>query len=278
MYTKQQILEEIKRIALKLGVQSLKHRDFNKNSKMSLGSVRYYFGSWNNAIKEAGLKPIDPKNLLQISREKRVIKDDDLLLDLIRLYNEFGKEPTEDLINAKGKYSGKPYRVRWKTAKNAFLIAKNKFSDMLQVQTKKQTGNVIVDSIKIIPSTRKQQTREKRKTTFGEPINFRGIRFAPVNEQGVVYLFGMIAHELGYLIESIRTEYPDCEGKRCFDKEKNQWEHVKIEFEYKSSHFKEHGHNEQDCDIIICWIHDWNDCPLEVLDLRSVITYLSNKG
>ncbi len=95
-----------------------------------------------------------------------------------------------------------------------------------------------------------------------------------MNEQGVVYLFGMISHELGFLIESVRTEYPDCEGKRCFDKEKNQWEHVKIEFEYKSSQFKDHGHDEAGCDIIVCWIHDWEDCPIEVLELRSAIKYL----
>jgi len=30
-----------------------------------------------------------------------------------------------------------------------------------------------------------------------------------VNEQGVVFLFGMIAKELGYMVEAVQTGYPD---------------------------------------------------------------------
>ena len=70
--------------------------------------------------------------------------------------------------------------------------------------------------------------KNKSKEIFGQPIDFRGLRFAPINEQGVVYLFGMISSEIGFYIESVRTGFPDCEGKRCFDKKNNLWEHVKI--------------------------------------------------
>jgi hypothetical protein len=36
----------------------------------------------------------------------------------------------------------------------------------------------------------------------------------PVNEQGVVLLFGMLAKELGYMIEAAQMGFPDCEAKR----------------------------------------------------------------
>jgi len=272
MYTKQQIIEEIRRIANNLDVKSLKKKDFQRYSKISSSTVRYHFSTWNEAIKEAGLIPIDS---IEVIKKKELINDNELLLDLIRLYNNNGKEPTWSLINAKGKYSTKPYRDRWKTIKEAFLIAKQKFPERISPDVQKpDTEYQEIESIKVTPQTVKPKITKKGRIIFGEPIDFRGLRFAPVNEQGVVYLFGMISHELGFLIESIRTEYPDCEGKRCFDKEKKQWEHVKIEFEYRSSHFKEHGHNEADCDIIVCWIHDWADCPIEVLELRNVIKYL----
>lgn len=271
MYTKQQIVEEIRRVANTLNLKSLKSKDFGKHSKISLSAVSYHFGSWNEAVKEAGLMPIDPIDMI---RKKKSIEDNELLLDLIHLYNEYGKEPTNSLVNAKGKYSSWIYRSRWKNIKEAFLIAKQKFSDKISSNIEELNTEQKRVSIKVIPQTIKPKLIKNRHIIFGEPIDFRGLRFAPVNEQGVVYLFGMISHELGYLVESIRTECPDCEGKRCFDKEKNQWEHVKIEFEYKSSQFKEHGHNEMDCDIIVCWIHDWDDCPIEVLELRSVIKYL----
>ena len=127
----------------------------------------------------------------------------------------------------------------------------------------------------ITPETIKpEHSHPRKKVQFGEPIDFRGLRFAPINEQGVVYLFCMTSRELGFLIESIRTEYPDCEGKRCIDGKGNRWEHIFIEFEYKSSNFQEHGHSPEDCDLIVCWIHDWTDCPVEVLELRSTIEYL----
>ena len=116
--------------------------------------------------------------------------------------------------------------------------------------------------------------KNKSKEIFGQPIDFRGLRFAPINEQGVVYLFGMISSEIGFYIESVRTGFPDCEGKRCFDKKNNLWEHVKIEFEFKSSNFSQHGHNPDECDVIVCWQNDWEDCPLEVIELKEEIRKL----
>jgi hypothetical protein len=53
---------------------------------------------------------------------------------------------------------------------------------------------------------------------FGQPIDFRGLRHAPINEQGVVFLFGMVAYELGFIVESVQAGYPDCEAKRCVDR------------------------------------------------------------
>jgi hypothetical protein len=97
MYTKQQIIEEIRRIANKLDVKSLKKKDFEGYSKISSSTVRYHFSTWNEAIKEAGLIPIDS---IEVISKKELIDDNELLLDLIRLYNENGKEPTWSLINA----------------------------------------------------------------------------------------------------------------------------------------------------------------------------------
>ena len=107
---------------------------------------------------------------------------------------------------------------------------------------------------------------------YGEFLNFRGLQHAPVNEQGVVFLFGMVAHELGYVVESVQTGYPDCDAKRRVGRDR--WERVRIEFEYCSRSFREHGHDPGRCDLIVCWEHDWPDCPLEILELRSAIQQL----
>jgi len=44
-----------------------------------------------------------------------------------------------------------------------------------------------------------------------------------------------------------------------------------IEFEKESRNFLKHGHDPNGCDLIVCWEHNWPECPVEVLALRDVI-------
>lgn len=103
---------------------------------------------------------------------------------------------------------------------------------------------------------------------YGETLNFRGLLHAPVNEQGVVFLFATLATDLGYLIDSLGSEFPDCEAKRRVGK---AWERVRIEFEFESRNFSVHAHDPEGCDLIVCWEHNWPECPLEVLELKTVV-------
>jgi hypothetical protein len=102
----------------------------------------------------------------------------------------------------------------------------------------------------------------------------RGLRHAPINEQGVVFLFGIVAYELGFIVEAVHAGYPDCEAKRRLDADGERWLKVRIEFEFRSRNFVAHGHDPAACDVIVCWEHDWPDCPLEVVELRRVIDEL----
>jgi HB1, ASXL, restriction endonuclease HTH domain len=113
-----------------------------------------------------------------------------------------------------------------------------------------------------------------KKRMVGDPLSFDGLQYAPINEQGVVFLFGKVHNELGIVVESIQTGFPDAEGRR---ETHRGWEHVRIEFEYKSYNFKLHKHDLKGCDLIICWEHNWSDCPLEVVELKSKILELQNK-
>jgi hypothetical protein len=113
----------------------------------------------------------------------------------------------------------------------------------------------------------------KVKSIVGDLINFRGLVYAPMNENGVVFLFGRVADDLNMYIEEIKPGFPDCVGRRFVGK---GWERISIEFEFKSSNFVLHGHDTNNCDLIICWEHDWKDCPIEVIELRSEIQELQN--
>lgn len=103
----------------------------------------------------------------------------------------------------------------------------------------------------------------------GGMLGVRGIVYEPVNEQGVILLFAALCHDLGFMIEGIRSSFPDALLRR---KNNNGiWNSCRAEFEYKSSNFKVHKHNPSQCDIVICWEHDWADCRLEVLCLKEIV-------
>jgi hypothetical protein len=274
MNKQEQIIAEIRRVASKLSTQRLTSKDFSRNSKISTATVCHAFGSWNRAVTAAGLEQIT-----HFVPEHKEIPEEDLMAEVIRLTKELGKRPSDREMQALGTFSPRPYIKRWGTFAKGREVAYHKlgFPELSDAVTRPVSRQEIISSKPvIIPDTIKpREARQRKKVQFGEPIDFRGLRFAPINEQGVVYLFGMISKELGFLIESIRTEYPDCEGKRCANQRQNRWEHVLIEFEYKSSHFEEHGHFPENCDLIVCWIHDWEECPVEVLELRSIIKHLN---
>lgn len=111
------------------------------------------------------------------------------------------------------------------------------------------------------------------KSIVGDLINFRGLVYAPVNENGVIFLFGRVADDLNMYIEEIKPGFPDCIARRFVGK---GWEKVAIEFEFKSSNFRDHKHDPKYCDLIVCWEHDWKDCPLEVIELKTEILECEN--
>jgi len=116
----------------------------------------------------------------------------------------------------------------------------------------------------------------KQKRYYGEKMNFRSLSCAPVNEQGVVYLFGVLHDTFDFKIESIQTGFPDCIARRKITEEK--WEELNIEFEFESKSFKKHNHDPDKTDMIICWRHNWEDCPddIEVIELKSMLDELSD--
>lgn len=140
--------------------------------------------------------------------------------------------------------------------------------------------NMLKDSKKEYPLKKVTKITSKKPRTaktqqYGAPMDFRGLRHAPINEQGVVYIFALVAGDLGFTVEAIGTRFPDCEAmRRVSGKRGDIWQRVHIEFEYYSSDFRRHNHPIEGCDVIACWKHDWKECPIEVIELSEVITKL----
>lgn len=108
----------------------------------------------------------------------------------------------------------------------------------------------------------------KEEVAIGEPLDFEGLTNAPMEENGVIFLFGKLHERMGIRIKAIRKGFPDAAGEVWI---KDRLYPRTIEFEFRSSDFKRHKHDQSKCDIIVCWQHDWRDCPknIFVIELKS---------
>lgn len=275
-----EVLNAIRAAAESLG-RPPSRAEFKGSSGMTEYQVLKHFPSWREAVRAAGLEPhstnvaIDPEVLLEdwgefVRRERRI--------------------PTRDQYRRDGTYSPGVFEKRfgpWSAVPlkfREFADGKSEWADVIALLPLEHARPSIAASSPFAvtqPGTSSVSAPNARhsklddRPTYGNPIDFRGLRHEPVNEQGVVFLFGMVARELGYHVEAVQTGYPDCEAKRQVDAGK--WQRVRIEFEFESRNFRDHGHHPDGCDVIVCWRHNWPECPtsLEVVELSSVIRTLS---
>lgn len=248
--------------------------EFSSETGISKWQIYQLFEGWREACEEAGLEP---------NYQNITIDDENLFEEMHRVFLNLGGICTRTKFGKLSKYSVDTYKKRFGNwQENLFL-----FRGWLE---QKKIAFPFIDVLPI-DSINKFTTREDHREqpphelqyhwrstggiTYGSFLNFRGLQHSPLNEQGVVFLFGMVCHELGFVVEAIRPDYPDCEAKRLVDKKQDKWERVRIEFEFKSSSFKAHGHKPDLCDVIVCWEHDWPECPLEVIELKSAIKSLA---
>lgn len=278
--TREHIIEEARRIAKKLGVQKLARRDFSRETKISTYQIYSLFpdDGWRGVQKAAGL---------EITLQNLPLSEEQMMEEFHKVVKDLGRIPTLAQFNARAKISGDVLQKRLGGTKGIvqhyrqWLEQSHPNAPELLMIPVKSMDKVLPKSNPQMQgknaSSHNYQWSKGEGTIFGAPISFRGLSHAPINELGVVYLFGMVSAELGFRVEAVQSAFPDCEAKRCIDRKSDRWQRVRIEFEYYSSNFKDHGHDPKGCDLIVCWDHDWHDCPLEVIELCTVIDKLENK-
>jgi hypothetical protein len=106
---------------------------------------------------------------------------------------------------------------------------------------------------------------------YGRPLMLPELAHEPANELGVIFVFGMLARKLGFIVLRIQPDFPDCEA--LVEVARGVWQRVRIEFEFESRNFLRHRHRKDGCDMIICWRHNWPECPpnIEVLELSKAL-------
>jgi hypothetical protein len=262
--SREEILAAMRECAAKLK-RNPSLADLQRMKNLERWNIRACFGRLSVALRAAGLEP-------RGSGYRPTTEA--LLLDWARVAREQGELPSLSLYVQHGRYSYQPFLSnfgRWSGIAHWFgrfvrqkQIA-SKWKDVLAMILKKDRP-ALHSNPKLDPGKHRPD-----RPVYGPPLLCPGVAHEPVNESGVIYLFGALAQRLGFVMLRMQTGFPDCEAMR--EVGPGHWQRVRIEFEFSSRSFKHHGHRKQDCDLIVCWIHDWPSCPkqLEVLELRTIV-------
>jgi len=234
---------------------------------LRLRDIPRLFGDYHSAVAAAGLTLKRPNTELSAA-------------DILTAYGEALRSlraiPTEASFKQATRRSLAPvlrHFGRWSAvpeAFRAFAADQPQWADALAILNAGDARLATYPRRSYAPAAQLYSPRTGA-STYGAPLYFRALRHAPLSESGVIFLFGMLAEELGLLVDSIQPTFPDCEALRRTGA--GRWQRVRIEFEYESRSFAVHGHDPAGCDLLVCWRHNWETCPdtLEVLELRSLV-------
>lgn len=249
---RQRLIAQALEVAAKTGRRHFPQGEFNKHFKVTTYRIQRTFGSYTGFLAAAGLEacPNAP------------INDEDLLRDLRDACIAAGGVISRIKFRRLGKYTIRVYSRRWGSWRNVLIALRRwveehdqDFPYLAYLRTLDDAGTVaFID--------------EDMQPRYGAPMEFRGIANEPINEHGVILLFGALAHDLGFSVERVTPKFPDCEAKR---RAADGWKRTRIEFEFRSRNFEHHRHDPSRCDLIVCWEHNWPEAPVEVLELKAEV-------
>jgi hypothetical protein len=201
-----------------------------------------------------------------------------LFLDWATVTRSLGKIPSKAEFAHMAKHSDTPLKTRFGSWGQVPRYLRRYIEEQGRTEEWKDVMALIreyeqgQDGMEMTPTPECEQKKPRVMTDrplFGPLIRPYPAIHGPINESGVIYMFGTVSQRLGFAVMLIQGAFPDCLALRLVDNER--WQLVRIEFEYESRNFLRHLHDPSQCDIIVCWKHNWPDCPLEVIELSKVI-------
>lgn len=285
---REELIQLLRDISGELRTDSVSRSEFLRRSGVSERKVQRLFGSYNSLVEAAGLVPRRFPNA-----ETPIYSDDDMVDEIARVLRLPDSKLTTIFFEQHSRMSLSACQRRFGGWINALKAAAEKLNAErdagLLERIREYTAPALplprVPTMAIDVALASDGEEELdvpvvdhlaplvQGNIYGDFINFRGLQHAPVNEQGVVFLFGMICRELGYVVEIVKPGFPDCEAKRQV--RPGIWQRIRIEFEFRSRNFRAHGHDPDQCDLIVCWEDNWPDSLIEVLELKAVLQRLS---
>jgi hypothetical protein len=270
--SKEEIIAAIQACAAKIG-----HAPTIEEMKEATGlgekMFRRQFGNYTKALRASGFHG---------RGGGFVLSTDELFKDWAGIVREIGAVPTIAEYTQRSKHSLMPMRGRfgsWKQVPAALVqYAKanglaEEWADVLEI-AKRERRRGGGGSERPISWTGPKILSDR--PVYGAAMLPQAMCFAPVNEMGVVFLFGALSSKLGFIVTYVGTRYPDIEAFR--EVAPGRWQRVRIEAEFLSRNFIEHDHDPGGCDLLVCWENNWPEAPMEVIALKEHVGMMGKIG
>jgi hypothetical protein len=250
-----------------------------KHAGVDRPEIRKHFGNYTQALEECQLEA--PGWAKTVSAEMRFHDWAEVARTLKRLpsifdYERLGKYSTKPLRRMFGSWLLVPQGMKLYAEEHSLAEEWRDVMEMVDAHGGGKRGSRSRGLAggrrggPAAPTTWAKIQELDSRPTYGALIAAWGHVYGPTNENRVISLFGAMAASLGFLILKVQSEFPDCEALRVAGKDRNK--PVKIEFELESRNFLRHMHDPTKCDIIVCWEHNWPECPLEVIELKKAVS------
>jgi len=270
--SREEIIAAMQKYTTRMG-KAPSQDEFRVNMQVPRHLIRKHFSTYRQLLSVCGLERHGSGVPLTLEA---------MFQDWAGVVRSTGKIPTAVEYDRHGTYCNRPYMTRFRYWKEvpagmlAYMVEKGLSGEWQDVM------NIIAEHLRMpveeatkykLPSGCTFRPRVLAdRPIYGRPLMQGPLTFAPTNEAGVLAAFACYARDLGLAIQRVQTAFPDIEAMR--EVGQNRCQRVLIELEYESRNFLEHLHPITGCDLIVCWIDNWPDCPLEVIELSTVLARL----
>ena len=103
------------------------------------------------------------------------------------------------------------------------------------------------------------------KSLVGDPVQWPGLVYSPLNPVGIVFALGTVAGSIGLIFEEFS---PDGASAICRRKTAYGWERIKVAFAVHSSSYAE---SDNAADLLVCWIDDMPETAPPRLVLTEIL-------
>jgi hypothetical protein len=224
--TKEEILTAIREVAEKLG-HPPSFSQLEAMTPLRRRTIRRHFGSYTWALLEAGVG----------SRyNAHLINTDELFAEWATVARKLNRIPSIKEFEESSKFTVGPYQRRfrhWSQVPRGMANYARKhaleshWADVMAMIREREDGRA-APLVKWPASKAGPIAMRKDRPVYGPAMVASAFVHEPINEMGVVFLFGTQAARLGFMVTLIQTEFPDCEA--FVEVAPKRWQRIRIDF------------------------------------------------